>query len=87
MQEFFRQFPKLTKSRFTEGVVEQWRYKFHRVPTGENVVDEESRYSFWLAFGILPDEQIALENGFQPIRCEETDEFEEAPCLLQFARA
>jgi hypothetical protein len=27
-------------------------------------VSEESRYSFWLAFGILPDEQVALEDEY-----------------------
>lgn len=30
-------------------------------------VTEESRYSFWLAFGMLPDEQAALEQVKRPI--------------------
>jgi hypothetical protein len=28
---------------------------------GKAQITEASRYSFWLAFGMLPDEQIAME--------------------------
>jgi len=31
------------------------------------VITDESRYSFWLAFGMLPDEQIELESLCKPI--------------------
>jgi len=34
---------------------------------GCSTITPESRYSFWLAFGMLPDEQIALENLRKPI--------------------
>lgn len=30
----------------------------------------EARYSYWLAFGVLPDEQVALENWYRAVQLE-----------------
>ncbi len=32
--------------------------------TSGSVISEETRYSFWCAFGVTPDEQVALETSF-----------------------
>jgi len=42
-------------------------------PAKPRPVTDESRYSFWLSFGILPDHQILIEKRFQTMnlqRCE-----------------
>lgn len=42
-----------------------WAMASQRMTYSNVQVRPESRYSFWIAFGILPDEQIALENRFE----------------------
>jgi hypothetical protein len=37
----------------------------------DNTITDQARYSYWLAFGILPDEQIALEQWFSGINLGE----------------
>jgi hypothetical protein len=48
--------------------MESWKYKMQRKAcyTGMEPTPE-ARFSFWLAFGLTPDEQIALEEGFKPL--------------------
>jgi hypothetical protein len=41
-----------------------WAIASQRMTYTNVQVRPESRYSFWLAFGILPDEQVALEEWF-----------------------
>lgn len=91
MAKFFEQYPTcLGASAKVQGVVDEiWAYKFGRkgAYTGSCPTDE-SRFSFWLAFDILPDEQIALEEGFTPLNLSEyTEGFEETVNLLHFSRA
>ena len=50
--------------------------KRHKVVTRSTTVTEEARYSFYVAFGILPDDQRAMESYFNSI--EITDEIVEA---------
>lgn len=55
----------------------------------ERIITDESRYSFWLAFGILPDTQVALENNFSQIclnRCSidnDRQEYTELSLLVE----
>lgn len=93
LKEFFKQIPQFHEARHNSDLSvqlrEQWAYKFSR---SEKFTDAhctpESRYSFWLAFGITPDEQIALERGFHPIELTRTPEqIEEEVSLLQFSGA
>lgn len=91
MKEFFKQFP-VTK-RTTHDVVSRYTaegiYKFGRASKfNDEEPSAETRYSFWRAFGLLPDEQIALESGFKVInRSRILIEPEEPATLFNFARA
>jgi hypothetical protein len=93
LKSFFKQFPAGAKahgnSDLAESLREQWRYKFSRECKFEDLEPtSESRYSFWLAFGITPDEQIALEQGFQPLKMAEIlEQPEEEVTLLRFSGA
>lgn len=93
MKEFFKQFPTSTAARhnsdLAQSLEEANKYKFSREGKFLDLLPTpESRFSFWLAFGITPDEQVALEAGFQPLLMEpRLDEPEEVPTLLQFSRA
>lgn len=94
LMEFFKNIPKFTtelssKSDMSHKLKEDWAYKFSRGGNFSNSTPTpESRYSFWLAFGVLPVEQIALENGFQMLQVETIlDEPQEEVSLLQFSRA
>lgn len=94
MSKFFQQFPLYNgKVKENSDVIvklqEDWKYKFSRTEAFTGVEpSQESRYSFWLAFGILPDEQIALEKGFSPLRLNRlVEEIQEEVTLLQFSRA
>jgi hypothetical protein len=93
LKEFFKQFPTgaavSDKSDLAESLREKWRYKFSREGKFEDIdPTPESRYSFWLAFGLTPDEQIALEQGFSPLRMGEIlEQPEEEVNLLQFSGA
>jgi hypothetical protein len=93
LKSFFKQFPTGIKahgnSDLAEALREQWKYKFSRECKFEDLEPTpESRYSFWLAFGITPDEQIALEQGFQPLKMAEIlEQPEEDVTLLKFSGA
>lgn len=65
-EAWYRQLQRLG-SQTTEGVVErQWEcgmgYMARGVVAGE--VDDAARVSFWRAFGITPDQQVALEEEY-----------------------
>jgi hypothetical protein len=94
MMEFFKRFPQYkntvkVNSDMEVRMQEDWKYKFSRSATFlGDAPSQASRYSFWLAFGVLPDEQIALENGFQPLQVGIIDEqIQEEVSLLQFSGA
>jgi hypothetical protein len=94
LKEFFKSFPDFNlESRVSSDMDtklrEEWKYKFNRTSAFQDLKPtEDTRYSFWLAFGILPDEQLALENGFSPLRMEIIDEqIQEETSLLQFSGA
>lgn len=94
MCRFFECFPNFnttagSQSDMRRKLEDDWKYKFHRskqyVKTN---VDAEARYSFWLAFGLLPDEQIALENSFVKLDVERIEARPDSEwSLLNFARA
>jgi len=57
-----------------------------RLDSRSSVISEEARYSFFLAFGITPDEQVSLEKyyaglnlSFGPTISEDFDEMHSAP--------
>lgn len=94
MKEFFKRFPlDSTKTKafsdISARLAEEWKYKFARTATFSDLEPTpESRFSFWLAFGLLPDEQIALENDFPTISFDEVvGEYEEESNLLAFSKA
>lgn len=90
MAKFFEQYPTFNcKSNSLERHNEQFHYRFHRGGRYSGLEPTaEARFSFWVAFGILPDEQMALEESFQPLNLDLIDEmYEEAPSLLHFSRA
>lgn len=93
MKQFFKQFPLYKEfavgSDIAEHYREDWKYKFNRTETFQDLLPTaESRFSFWLAFGILPDEQVALEQGFKPLKTNHSlEEFEEEVSLLHFSGA
>lgn len=93
LKEFFKQFPTgptaKSNSDLSESLKEAYRYKFNREAKFEDQQPcPETRYSFWLAFGLTPDEQIALEGGFKPLACGRIlEDIEESVSLLQWSRA
>lgn len=93
LKEFFKQFPTAkgcnTNSDMAISLAEQYAYKFSRKGKFLDATPTpESRYSFWLAFNLTPDEQIALESGFEPLKMGRIlEEFEEGASLLEYSRA
>lgn len=93
LKEFFKQFPEgreyTDNSDMAQSFLEQSVYKFSRSGKFLDLKPTpESRYSFWLAFGINPDEQIALEQQFCPlIMGRLLEQPEEDVSLLSFSRA
>nr|CBA35009.1 RNA-dependent RNA polymerase, p82 [Beet black scorch virus] len=93
LKSFFMQFPlsaaPKTKSDMSIALQEDWKYKFNRTGCFRNLAPTpQSRYSFWRAFGVLPDEQIALENGFSRLSFDKLDQdIQEEVSLLQFSGA
>lgn len=68
LQEFYRQFPSGGRKIHEQCLAGYWAsgmnhlvgdLNFNNIP-----VDATARFSFWLAFGILPDEQKCLEELF-----------------------
>jgi len=52
-----------------DGVFDEYALenKFRGMNRCMTAISEETRYSFWLAFGILPDEQIQLEQYYDSL--------------------
>lgn len=93
LKEFFKQFPQGVTARHNSDLSTSYReahlYKFNREAKFTDAqCSPETRFSFWLAFGLTPDEQIALERGFQPIIVDRIlEDIQEVPTLLQWSRA
>jgi hypothetical protein len=93
LSHFYQQFPSngssRTKSDMSAKLEEEWQYKFSRTGKFQGLAPTpQSRYSFWRAFGVLPDEQIALEIGFRPLSLDRVEEAaDEQTSLLQFSKA
>lgn len=70
-------------------IIESWKYRMNRTAKFLNLQPTpETRYSYWLAFGILPDEQIALESSFHPLQLGRlVEQVEEEVSLLQYSGA
>lgn len=94
-QSFYQMFPKaevsIGKRETTLNNLEQ-SGMFRMIGTSQQAKIEEiqakARYSFWMAFGILPDQQIVLEKRFSNIslaRCERNDkqEYSELSLLVE----
>jgi hypothetical protein len=93
LQAYYHHFPHSThqlRGQLKEKFVETQGFKYSTTrATTALTITAETRYSFWLAFGLTPDEQIALENGmklvsFDPLPAMDR---EEEPSLFQFSRA
>lgn len=89
LSSFFKQFPSSDHlSSVREKVAEYHRYRFYRKGKfTDSLPTPESRFSFWLAFGVTPDEQMALEEGFSPLNISRVLESGEEFSLLHFSRA
>jgi hypothetical protein len=93
LKEFFKQFPTGAKvksnSDLAQSLTEANVYRFNREAKFLDAVPtDQSRYSFWLGFGITPDEQIALEEGFRPLKMGRIlEDIQEVPTLLQWSGA
>lgn len=93
MKAFFKQFPLGTSARENSDLSiqlnEDMKYKFNRAGKFLDLdPTPQSRFSFWLAFGLTPDEQVALEKGFSPLIMEEiSEDIEEVTTLLQWSGA
>jgi hypothetical protein len=92
LQSFYHQFPHSDhplRGQLQEKFLESQGFKYNTTRSCEAIsVDAESRYSFWLAFGLTPDEQIALETGFSMVSCDSLPEMvDEEVSLLRFSRA
>lgn len=77
-QDFYRMFPEDTHAgelKPTQELAVYWESGLARLSRGMRASDaeisDETRYSFWVAFGVLPDEQRALEVRFRNIRLDE----------------
>lgn len=85
-QSFYSMFPKtsetITKRETTLNSLEQsgmFRMISSDLSKFSKNITSEARYSFWLAFGILPDQQIILERRFEQMslrNCIRNDEQE-----------
>lgn len=93
LKAFFKQFPvgktASTNSDLSVHLQDAFAYKFNREAKFMDApCSPETRYSFWLAFGLTPDEQVALERGFEPIIASRIlEDIEEVSTLLQWSRA
>jgi hypothetical protein len=71
LQEFYSALMRCGAGARFEGAVAQLESGFARLATGMHreyrLVSAEARYSFWLAFGILPDAQVAMEDYYQEV--------------------
>lgn len=68
-EAFYGMFPRTGEVAYTGdiGHVKQsgLRWLSKNMETSNDSITPAVRYSFWLAFGILPDEQVALEGLFR----------------------
>lgn len=92
LQTFYHNFPESEfqlKGQLKEKFLESQGFKYNTTRTCEAIpIEPETRYSFWLAFGLTPDEQIALEEGIKPISFDPAPlEVGEEASLFQFSRA
>lgn len=77
--QFYRMFPSsgVPGKKYTQELHRLTESGFAKMTQGLKYEAEptlpESRYSFWLAFGINPDEQVALENYFRTISLNSGD--------------
>jgi hypothetical protein len=70
LQEFYQMYLRWGKgyhSRILENEVTGMTFLAKGLDKETREVSEEARYSFFLAFGILPDIQIAVENYFKTL--------------------
>jgi hypothetical protein len=92
-QEFYKMFPTtnivMTKNETTLNDFRQSGFS-RMIPkiNNANVITDYSRYSFWVAFGILPDTQLMLENRFRTMNlgsCEYThqQDYSEVSILVE----
>lgn len=93
MKEFFKQLPIGTtaahNSDLSVSLQEANKYKFNREAKFLDLAPTpQARFSFWLAFGLTPDEQIALEQGFSPLKMGRIlEDIEEVTTLFQWSGA
>jgi len=91
MAKFFEQYPLYhgAKTGVTRSVHDSWLYKFHRSGNYQGLdPTDEARFSFWLAFGLTPDEQLALEASFSRLNLDQINgPIQEERSLLHFSRA
>lgn len=69
LQDFYRAFPQdhiTDKGVLTE--LERWNKYSIVGGTSESSISDGMRHSMWVAFGILPDAQVALEHLYKRIR-------------------
>jgi hypothetical protein len=93
LHRFYQQFPTCSDTVHSRSdlayAMESWKYKMQRKEKYTGLgPSEESRFSFWLAFGLTPDEQIALENDFTPLSMAPIiEQIEERVSLVSYSRA
>jgi hypothetical protein len=69
LESFYRAFPQdaITHAKIQEELDNWYRYSIVG-GTEDGEIEDEMRHSFWLAFGITPDSQIALEEMFKRMK-------------------
>lgn len=92
-QRFYERFPHCEaelKGTLRQKFLDDAKYKFgpNNTTPSTTVITPESRYSYWLAFGLTPDEQVALEQEEGMVQFHTvTGDVEEPPSLLEYSRA
>lgn len=91
MSAFFAKWPRLELK--SKGVSDKVRmeflqpHKMRRTLYAGIPISDASRFSFWLAFGLTPDEQVALELGFPTLPYNHVNgDMVEQPNLIHFSR-
>lgn len=71
LSQFYRCFPSKESNELSDYAAP------HKFRPGQQCgsITSESRYSFWLAFGLTPDDQVALEEELAEFAfsCQESD--------------
>jgi hypothetical protein len=91
-QAFYERFPHCDaklKGILRDKFQEDRLYKFGSGTHDQSTsITDEARYSYWLAFGLTPDEQVALENSSGIVQFQHLNHrVEEEASLLQYSRA